>query len=168
MDKNCNVNRRGVLRAIALSMLLPATLVMGQPPVVTIESDFIADNEALYVAKNVLCFVRGKKATQGVEVTEIQHTDAGSNRASVVRLRYVHKRSRVNCVITMEMIKKPGLRRIYQLTFRDDRSPLNFPEHLLEVREQINSVFARGDLLSRLTPRRLPFESLPLVDESAP
>ncbi len=68
----------------------------------------------------------------------------------------------------MEMIKKPGLRRIYQLTFRDDLKPVYLPEQLLQVREQVNTAMERGDLLTRLTPHKLEFEAVPLLDEPLP
>ena len=160
-----NYGRRVALRAIVFLSAIPAVRLLGQMPIV-VQCDVAADNEAMFAAKNVLCFVRGAKALNGVKVQEVKHNDSGAVRASVVRLRYPHGRSKVvSAVITMEMVKKPGLRRFYRLTYRDDVNPLYFPEQLMQVRERLNTVLAEGDLLTRLTPQPLAFEEIPLLDE---
>ena len=50
--------------------------------------DPAADAEALFAAKNVLLFVRGKTALARARILDVRHNVSGVSRASVVRLRW--------------------------------------------------------------------------------
>ncbi len=77
MNWDFNKDRRRIAQAFLVMAIAPVTNLCAQPPIVDMGTDFAADNEALYVAKNTLWFARGKKAVTSVQVVSIQHTDAG-------------------------------------------------------------------------------------------
>ncbi len=143
--------------AAGVALTATATALWAQDPA--------ADTEALFAAKNVLLFVRGKAALARARILDVRHNVSGVSRASVVRLRWQGKKRRtIVSTVTMEMIHRPGLRKLYRLTYRDTLGPMRLPEQLLQVRERLNIMLAEEDLLLEPGGNWPAFENIPVVE----